>query len=248
VEVNTKNHLTRLRPQCRVLRRPPTVACKMRKRPRLPDAISRLLAERVGASKARVLDEISSIAFAEPGEAISVAEKLNALALLSKVLGLQINRQEISGPGGKPLQVDVDASSARARIESRLGEIASRRAAELAAPSDRPIPLQRVGDVYSAVPARPYPTAACCGSPNPIRRNAQLRAAHDGKPSGLLRALRRQHPDARAQSVQAGDHRFAHAAGVARVAIPPLFRRLALHRRPNPLNNRGPDPRHASPS
>ena len=59
---------------------------------RSANAIGRLLAERVGASKTRVIDEISSIAFAEPSEAISVSEKLNALALLSKVLGLMVHK------------------------------------------------------------------------------------------------------------------------------------------------------------
>ena len=58
-----------------------------------------------------MIDEISPIAFAKPSEAISIAEKLNALASLSKVLGVQINRQEISGPGGAPVQLDVDASN-----------------------------------------------------------------------------------------------------------------------------------------
>ena len=70
-----------------------------------------------------------------------------------------VHKQEISGSGGRPVQLDIDASTARARIEARLGAIASRRAAALPAPAERPIPLQRVGDVYSAVPARPYPTA-----------------------------------------------------------------------------------------
>jgi hypothetical protein len=79
--------------------------------------------------------------------------KLQALALLSKVLGLRVHKQEISGPGGQPVQVDHSlAASARERIESRLGEIAKRHAAELPAPSEQPIPLHRVGDVYSAVP------------------------------------------------------------------------------------------------
>jgi hypothetical protein len=50
------------------------IACKMRKRPHVQEAITRLLAERVGASKSRVIDEISSIAFAEAGEAISVSD------------------------------------------------------------------------------------------------------------------------------------------------------------------------------
>ena len=134
-------------------------ACRLRKRQDIQDTISRLLAERVGAGKARVIDEISSIAFAEPSEAISVAEKLNALALLSKVLGLQVHKTEVSGPGGQPMALTLEASSARARIESRLGEIARRKAAALPAPAEPPIPMERMGDVYSAVPARPYPTA-----------------------------------------------------------------------------------------
>jgi hypothetical protein len=125
----------------------------LRKKPHVQEAISRLLAERVGASKARVIDEISSIAFAEAGEEVSVGDKLQALALLSKVLGLQVHKQEISGPAGGPVQLDVDASSARARIESRLDEIARRQAARLPGPSEAPIPLHRVGDVHSAAPA-----------------------------------------------------------------------------------------------
>jgi len=44
---------------------------------------------------------------------------------------------------------------ARLRIAAKLDVIANR----LPAPSERPITLERVGDVYTAVPARPYPTA-----------------------------------------------------------------------------------------
>jgi hypothetical protein len=54
-------------------------ACRLRKRQDIQDAISRLLAERAGASKSRVIDEISSVAFAEPSEAISVGDKLAPL-------------------------------------------------------------------------------------------------------------------------------------------------------------------------
>ena len=49
---------------------------------------------------------------------------------------------------------------ARLRIAAKLDAIASRRAAALPAPSEQPITLERVGDVYSAVPVRAYPTAA----------------------------------------------------------------------------------------
>jgi hypothetical protein len=92
-------------------------ACRLRKRQDIQDVISRLLAERVGATKTRVIDEISSIAFAEAGEEVSVGNKLQAFALLSKVLGLQVHKQEISGPNGQPVQVDhglaVDARAHR---------------------------------------------------------------------------------------------------------------------------------------
>jgi hypothetical protein len=44
----------------------------------------------------------------------------------------------------------VDAS---ARTAAKLNAIAARQAAALPVPSERPITLERVGDVYSAVPA-----------------------------------------------------------------------------------------------
>ena len=58
------------------------------------------------------------------------------------------------GFSAAPVQLDVDASNARARIESDSARSPNgcRRRAR------RPIPLERVGDVYSVVPARPYPT------------------------------------------------------------------------------------------
>jgi hypothetical protein len=71
-------------------------AFRLRKRQDIQDAISRLLAERAGASKTRVIDEISSIAFGDVGEALSVSDKLAALSLLSKVLRLMVHQQEIS--------------------------------------------------------------------------------------------------------------------------------------------------------
>jgi len=52
-------------------------------------------------------------------------DKLRALALLSRILGMLINRSEISCPAGKPVEIDhtIDHS---ARIRSRLDEIANR--------------------------------------------------------------------------------------------------------------------------
>ena len=57
------------------------------------------------------------------------------------------------------MTLTFEASTAREHIAAKLDAIRGRRAAELPA-RERPIPLQRVGDVYSAVPARAYPTAA----------------------------------------------------------------------------------------
>jgi hypothetical protein len=60
-------------------------------------------------------------------------DRLQALTLLARVLGLLINKTELSGPGGGPVAVEhVDHS---ARIRSRLDEIAKR----LPAPTERPI-------------------------------------------------------------------------------------------------------------
>ena len=58
-------------------------------------------------------------------------DKLSALALLSKVLGLMVHKQEIIGSGGAPVSLDIDASNARARIVAKLDAIATRQAAEL---------------------------------------------------------------------------------------------------------------------
>jgi hypothetical protein len=61
-------------------------------------------------------------------------DRLAALTLLARISGMLINRQEISGPGGSPVEVDhtIDHS---ARIRSRLDEIAKR----LPPPSEQPI-------------------------------------------------------------------------------------------------------------
>jgi hypothetical protein len=80
----------------------------------------------------------SSIAHAQKGYRTLRVKQHDraALTLLARVLGMLINRSEISGPGGKPVEVDhsVDHS---ARIRSRLDEIAKR----LPAPSEQPMPI-----------------------------------------------------------------------------------------------------------
>jgi hypothetical protein len=59
---------------------------------------------------------------------------LQALTLLAKISGMLITQQEISGPGGRPVEVDhtIDHS---ARICTRLDAIAAR----LPAPTEQPI-------------------------------------------------------------------------------------------------------------
>jgi hypothetical protein len=78
-------------------------------------------------------------------------DKLSALSLYAKILGLtNTSKVDLSGPGGQPMQMDHRVATARARIESRLGEIARRQAAELPAPTERSIPLQNVLATCSA--------------------------------------------------------------------------------------------------
>jgi phage terminase small subunit len=167
-------------------------------RPNVAEVIAKLIEQRTGATKSRVLEEVSKLAFSKINDVLEVKDgalivknhasldddvlstiaaveehindkgyrtlrvkqhdRLAALSLLAKILGMNTSKVEVSGPGGRPVRLDVDASSARARIESRLDAIASRQATALPAPSERPIRLERVGDVYSVVPARTYPT------------------------------------------------------------------------------------------
>ena len=56
------------------------------------------------------------------------------------------------------MTLTLEASPARDRIAAKLDAIAGRRAAELPVSTEQPITLERVGDTYSAVPARPHST------------------------------------------------------------------------------------------
>jgi hypothetical protein len=73
-------------------------------------------------------------------------DRLAALTLLARISGMLINRQEISGPGGKP--VEVEHVDHRARILSRLDEIAK----QLPAASEQPMTID-------VTPQKPSPSA-----------------------------------------------------------------------------------------
>jgi hypothetical protein len=65
-------------------------------------------------------------------------DKLAVLSLLAKVLGMLTNKTEISGPGGQPVRVDVDASNARARIEYRSARLPGGKRSSWSRPTRRP--------------------------------------------------------------------------------------------------------------
>jgi phage terminase small subunit len=138
---------------------------KLRRKPHVADAITAALAERMGVTRARIVEEVSRLAFSNIGDVLTIEngevivkdhaklnrdtlstiaevrevandkgyrtihirqhDRLQALTLLARISGMLINRQEISGPGGGPVEIDhtVDHS---ARIRSRLDEIARR--------------------------------------------------------------------------------------------------------------------------
>ena len=173
------------------------VAHRYRRRPHVADAIARLIEERNGASKLRVVEEINRLAFSTISDVLEIKDgqlvvrdhasltedqlaavqsieevinekgfrtlrvkqhdKLAALSLLAKVLGMLTNKTEISGPGGQPMALTLEASTARERIGAKLGAIASRRAAER-----QMIDVTPVRAAPSAGPARAYPTAGEC--------------------------------------------------------------------------------------
>jgi hypothetical protein len=60
-------------------------------------------------------------------------DRLAALTLLARISGMLINKTEVSGPGGGP--VEVEHTDFRERITRRLDEMAKR----VAAPTARPI-------------------------------------------------------------------------------------------------------------
>ena len=168
---------------------------RLRHKPHVAAAIAKLTEERSGATRSKVIEEVSRLAFSNIGQVLEVKDgtlvvkdhasldqdvlatiasveeavnergyrtlkvrqhdRLAALGLLAKILGMaNTSKVEVSGPGGQPMALTLEASTVRERIAAKLDAIAGRRAAELPA-----IPLERVGDVYSAVPARGYPTA-----------------------------------------------------------------------------------------
>jgi len=124
-------------------------------------AIDLALAERPGITRARIIEELARIAFANMGDYVEVSgghvvvadhkeltaeqlsviseigetvtehggsirvklhDKLGALEKLGKVLRMFVERQEISGPDGKPIEVE----DARSRVMGRLNKLRDR--------------------------------------------------------------------------------------------------------------------------
>jgi Terminase small subunit len=73
-------------------------------------------------------------------------DRLQALQLLARIMGMLINRQEVSGPGGKP--VEVERRDHRANIMARFEAMANR----LPAPREQPV-------VIDVTPQKASPSA-----------------------------------------------------------------------------------------
>ena len=166
---------------------------RMRHKPHVAAAIAKLIEQRSGATRSRVIEEVSRLAFSNIGHVLEVKngalvvkdhasldddtlatvasveetvnergyrtlrvkqhDRLAALGLLAKILGINTSKVEVSGPGGQP--ITLEASTARARIEGKLAAMASCRGAELPAPSERPM--------IDVTPTRVAPSAVLAG-------------------------------------------------------------------------------------
>lgn len=165
-------------------------ARKMLDKPSVANAIDKALAERPGITRARIVDELSKIAFANAGTyfkwgpdgvaivdseglddseravisevtetraesdsrttvttKIKLHDKLGALEKLGKVLGMYVDRQEISGPGGEPIQLEA----VRERVIGRLERLRKRveESADIAAGT--PVPVDAPCDTEGSV-------------------------------------------------------------------------------------------------
>lgn len=135
-------------------------ARKMLDKPNVAAAIDKALAERPGVTRARIVDELAKIAFANAGTffkwgpdgvlivdsdsledgdravisevtetrsesdsrttvttKIKLHDKLAALEKLGKTMGMYVDRQEISGPGGEPVQIEAVREKVLGRLE-----------------------------------------------------------------------------------------------------------------------------------
>lgn len=165
-------------------------ARKMLDKPSVADAIDKALAERPGITRARIVDELAKIAFANAGtffkwgpDGISIVDsesledsdravisevtetraesdsrttvttkiklhdKVGSLEKLGKVLRMFVDRQEISGPDGEPVQVQA----VRERVVARLERLRKRveESADIAAAT--PIPVEAPCDTEGSV-------------------------------------------------------------------------------------------------
>jgi hypothetical protein len=152
-----------------------------RHRQHVADAIARLIEERTGVTRLRVVEEVNRLVFSTISDVLEIKngqlvvkdhaqltedqlaavasveeviarkgrtlrvkqhDKISALTLLAKLMGINSDRLEVSGPGGSPIAVDHTLGTARERIAAKLDAIAGR------LPEEPPIPLRRVGAVY----------------------------------------------------------------------------------------------------
>ena len=87
-----------------------SIASENLSKPYIAEAVDKLLGERPGITRARIVDELARIGFAEDADP---KDKLSALEKLGKAVGLFKDRIEHSGPGGKIIQVVISPADDR---------------------------------------------------------------------------------------------------------------------------------------
>jgi hypothetical protein len=85
---------------------------------------------------------------------VKLHDKLAAMAQLSKLLNMLVDRQEVNGPGGGPVEV----TDYRARITERLNDIAKRTAPD----NDGTHLLLDCAEPDRKRPIAPWPTRRLC--------------------------------------------------------------------------------------
>jgi phage terminase small subunit len=137
---------------------------QLRRRPQVAEAINNALAERMGVTRGRIVEEVSRLAFSNISDVLEIKDgelvvkdhaaldrdtlstvasieehitdkgyrtlrvkqhdRLAALTLLARINGMLINRTELSGPGGGP--VEVEHRDHKACVMERLAAMRQR--------------------------------------------------------------------------------------------------------------------------
>lgn len=90
-----------------------SIGDELLRKPEIRQAIEAATAERQGRTQVdqdMVIEELAAVAFADVDEPVKMGEKLKALELLGKHVGMFTDRIEHSGPKGGPIQVDNTAT------------------------------------------------------------------------------------------------------------------------------------------